>query len=365
MADEFESMLSGNADALSELVPVIREKVLTGFESLTTNRPSLDEVSFSVTDEDGLAAEFAEIDHVGLDLVFALPSGGQFSGAVFMPLADLGVMLSIETGAERMADADFARAQLEMITAASREFFDLMTMTLFIDALQGIEVVPAGSRLGDPQVTAHAVMAAGDPVVRVDVGLGLVGGHSAHLVLLVPQTFVEALGIVASTLAPAADEREPLPFGRSADTEAFEDDGPLGFDIEDLDAPETSNVSPLRGGSTFGAPAREDVDAHSVRFPPLSEVNHGLVERRALDLIMDVSMRVTVELGRSTLTVEEVLSLGPGSVVELNKLAGEPVDVLVNEQLIARGEVVVVDENFGVRVTEIVSPRRRAQAMGA
>ena len=68
--------------------------------------------------------------------------------------------------------------------------------------------------------------------------------------------------------------------------------------------------------------------------------------------------------GGTRMTVEEVLSLGPGSVVELNKLAGEPVDVLVNEQLIARGEVVVVDENFGVRVTEIVSPRRRAHAIG-
>ena len=64
-------------------------------------------------------------------------------------------------------------------------------------------------------------------------------------------------------------------------------------------------------------------------------------------------------------TGEDVLSLGPGSVVELNKLAGEAVDILVNERLIARGEVVVVDENFGVRVTEIVSPRRRAHAMGA
>ena len=62
--------------------------------------------------------------------------------------------------------------------------------------------------------------------------------------------------------------------------------------------------------------------------------------------------------------VEEILQLGPGSVVELNKLAGEPVDILVNERLIARGEVVVVDENFGVRVTEIISPRHRAHAMG-
>ena len=75
-------------------------------------------------------------------------------------------------------------------------------------------------------------------------------------------------------------------------------------------------------------------------------------------------MSVTVELGRSSLSVEEVLALGPGSVVELDKLAGEPVDVLVNGRLIARGEVVVVDENFGVRVTEIASPKKRATAMG-
>ena len=69
-------------------------------------------------------------------------------------------------------------------------------------------------------------------------------------------------------------------------------------------------------------------------------------------------MNVTVELGRTELTVAEVLGLGPGSVVELDRLAGEPVDILVNDRLIARGEVVVVDENFGVRVVEVI---RRGQ----
>ncbi len=105
-----------------------------------------------------------------------------------------------------------------------------------------------------------------------------------------------------------------------------------------------------------------DVPVHPVRFPPLGAPESSGAAPQSIDMIMDVSMRVTVELGRSTMMVEEVLALGPGSVVELNKLAGEPVDILVNERLIARGEVVVVDENFGVRVTEIVSPGRRAQA---
>jgi flagellar motor switch protein FliN/FliY len=78
-----------------------------------------------------------------------------------------------------------------------------------------------------------------------------------------------------------------------------------------------------------------------------------------IDLILDVQLRVTVELGRKLMSVRDILALGPGSVVELDKVAGEPVDVLVNDRLIATGEVVVADENFGVRITDIVNPAKR------
>lgn len=78
-----------------------------------------------------------------------------------------------------------------------------------------------------------------------------------------------------------------------------------------------------------------------------------------LGLLMDVSMNLTVELGKTKKQVREILQLGEGSIIELDKLAGEPVDVMVNHRLIAKGEVVVIDENFGVRITEIVSPVER------
>ncbi|MGH7739222.1 MAG: flagellar motor switch protein FliN [bacterium] len=80
-------------------------------------------------------------------------------------------------------------------------------------------------------------------------------------------------------------------------------------------------------------------------------------------LLMDVPLRMTVELGRTTKLVKEILALAPGSVVELDKLAGEAVDILVNEKLIAKGEVVVIDENFGVRITEIINPEERLSAV--
>jgi flagellar motor switch protein FliN/FliY len=93
----------------------------------------------------------------------------------------------------------------------------------------------------------------------------------------------------------------------------------------------------------------------TARFAPLEPGGVG-VAQNTMDLLLDVHLELSVELGRATTSVRDVLQLGPGSVVELNKLGGEPVDVLVNGRPIARGEVVVVDENFGVRVTEIVSP---------
>ncbi len=82
-----------------------------------------------------------------------------------------------------------------------------------------------------------------------------------------------------------------------------------------------------------------------------------------IGLLLDVPLKLTVELGRTTKLVKEILALAPGSVVELDKLAGEAVDILVNEKLIAKGEVVVIDENFGVRITEIINPEERLNAV--
>lgn len=82
-------------------------------------------------------------------------------------------------------------------------------------------------------------------------------------------------------------------------------------------------------------------------------------EQRNLDMLLDIPLRVTVELGRTKRTVKDILGLTSGSIVELDKLAGEPVDILVNEKLIAKGEVVVIDENFGVRITDIMNQSER------
>ena len=83
-----------------------------------------------------------------------------------------------------------------------------------------------------------------------------------------------------------------------------------------------------------------------------------------LNFILDIPLEVTVELGRSRMIINDLLQLGQGSVIELTKLAGEPLEILVNQKLIARGEVVVVNEKFGVRLTDIISPIERVEQLG-
>jgi flagellar motor switch protein FliN len=80
---------------------------------------------------------------------------------------------------------------------------------------------------------------------------------------------------------------------------------------------------------------------------------------RRLELLLDVPLDVSVELGRARVSIHDLLALGPGSVIELDKIAGEPLDILVNDRLVARGEAVVVNDKFGVRITDIVSPAER------
>jgi len=101
-----------------------------------------------------------------------------------------------------------------------------------------------------------------------------------------------------------------------------------------------------------------NVGVQPVQFAPLSQGPQPEVTGN-IGLLMDVSMQLTVELGRTKMLIKDILGMGEGTIVELDKLAGEPVDLLVNGKLIAKGEVVVIDENFGVRVTDIISPMER------
>ena len=108
-------------------------------------------------------------------------------------------------------------------------------------------------------------------------------------------------------------------------------------------------------------PGLEGHNVQPVHFGQLDE--GGQRQEGSIDLLLDVKLPISVELGRTEMLVKEILECGPGTVIELNKLAGEPVDIFINGRMIAKGEVVVVEEHFGVRVTNLLSPRDRVRSL--
>jgi len=112
---------------------------------------------------------------------------------------------------------------------------------------------------------------------------------------------------------------------------------------------------------TLGGGVNRNVSVNPVQFANFQGGGYTQADETNLNLLLDIPLKVTVELGRTKKQIKDILELSQGSIIELDKLAGEPVDILVNNKLIAKGEVVVIDENFGVRVTDIVSQWDRVQ----
>ena len=150
--------------------------------------------------------------------------------------------------------------------------------------------------------------------------------------------------------------------------QALADEPPAGSTVASAEPPAPAaapRAKPAAASRAKPAPtaAPAPPQVNPAQFAPLGD-EEQVGDTAKLDLLLDVVLQVSVELGRTRLTIGDILALRAGSVIELDKLAGEPVDILVNGTRIARGEVVVVDEKFGVRVLEVVSRAKRLASMG-
>ncbi len=183
----------------------------------------------------------------------------------------------------------------------------------------------------------------------------------------------------------------PVPYAKEMVETLMKNMGTAEKPVAEYSAPEPLGVNETHGGETkmettesviiaespkydAGRPSKPDhsslvrekpngirnghVPVRPVQFADLDETDHHQ-EVRNIDIILDVPLDISVELGRTKKSIKEILELGPGSIVQLDRLAGEPVDLLVNGKLIAKGEVVVIDESYGIRISAIISPMDR------
>ncbi|MHB9027361.1 MAG: flagellar motor switch protein FliN [Candidatus Latescibacterota bacterium] len=175
---------------------------------------------------------------------------------------------------------------------------------------------------------------------------------------------------MATTMAVdgmAGSEEEDDLEAQMAAAMALEGEGAGDDDLErPLSIPMRNGGGRRERNDFLDALAGEDSDANlpvqPLRFQQLRPTDED-IPKDDITRLLDISLNVSVELGRKQMQIKEILELGPGKIVELEKLAGEPVDLMVNGKLLARGEVVVVDENFGVRITELIDPKDRIKML--
>ena len=149
---------------------------------------------------------------------------------------------------------------------------------------------------------------------------------------------------------------EPQPTPQPAPQQTMQSQGMMGQAMQG----QPMMGQPMQGQPMMGQPMMsqpmmgQPVNVQPAQFQPFMGDLSAAFQKENIDLIMDVPLEVTVELGRTSKSIQEILDFAPGTIIELNKIAGEPIDVLVNGKYVAKGEVVVIEESFGVRVTEII-----------
>ncbi|MCA1772866.1 MAG: flagellar motor switch protein FliN [Halomonas sp.] len=156
--------------------------------------------------------------------------------------------------------------------------------------------------------------------------------------------------------ASAMSEQEQAETAASSEGADGGDEDPWAAAMAEQQAVEEE--AQAEDGPADEAPASEAKAASDDVFRPLTQEGDS-ASSRDLEMIMDIPVKLTVELGRTKLTIKQLLELAQGSVIELDGLAGEPMDILINGYLVAQGEVVVIEDKYGIRITEIITPSER------
>jgi len=274
------------------------------------------------------AADLARgLRNVYAELQFERPIDVHHSIVLFADASELAALFALEPveGEDANLNAesllglgDIASSCVD--TLASALTWLTPTPRAWLANLEPIAFDPTGS----PQWSLPPLLAKGEPLYQIAIALAADGAPVCTLQALLAESGERAmLGLDAQNVVGSAT-------GQAAHRQSA-----------------GAQASPV----TAMPPSSAQVQA--AQFSPLGP-NQTASRGNGIDLIRDVPLKITVELGRASLTVREVLALGSGSVVELDRLAGEPIDVLVNDRLIAHGEVVIVDESFGVRITDLL-----------
>ncbi|WP_128894232.1 flagellar motor switch phosphatase FliY [Longirhabdus pacifica] len=354
MVDQYLTSLE--QDALGEIGNITFGSAATALSTLMGKKVDITTPQVSIIQKTKLQQEFPK-PHVTVHVKYV--DGFVGTNLLVIQTQDAKVIANLMLGKEDVIepeDSPLDELHLSAVQEAMNQMMGSSATSMSTIFNRFVNISPPGIDILDVmKKEGVSQLPEGEVLVKISFRLKIGDVIDSSIMQLLPVDFAKEL--VQSLLGSKQDvENTETPSTESKGEKQMETNAEQTLHNQTKDSP--SYTSQQEAAAVESISNQRDVNVQPVQYTQFSQ-QPVTKQPQNLDLLMDIPLNVTVELGRTSKQIREILELNQGSIVELDKLAGEPVDILVNSKLIAKGEVVVIDENFGVRVTDIVSPMER------
>jgi flagellar motor switch protein FliN len=341
-------------DALGEIGNISFGSAATALSTLLNQKVEITTPTVSVVKRTELKDEFP-IPHVAVQVTYT--EGIEGANLLVIRKSDAQIIADLMLGGEGTNPSpDFGELQLSAVGEAMNQMMGSASTSMSTIFNKKVDISPPKIDFLDVESNTSLIP---DEEILVKVSFRLKVGEliDSNIMQLIDAEFSKDLVQKLMNPEPAA-EQAPV-----ADYKPQEEKQPVAQpSLQDHEESYVQRETRPEPSPSY-QPQMRDVSVKPASFSDFSDFGSSQTETKNLDMLLDIPLQVTVELGRTKKTIKDILEMSAGSIVELDKLAGEPVDIFVNHKMIAKGEVVVIDENFGVRVTEILSQRDRLEKL--
>lgn len=347
-------------DALGEIGNISMGTSATTLSTLLRRKVSITTPNVSVTSRQKLQSDYP-LPYVVIEVKYTQGLSG--TNILVMKEQDASIIANLMMGGDgKSGDLSMDDITLSAVGEAMNQMMGSATTSLSSMFNQRIDIAPPELTLVDLGKSPLNVSSGFDDLVQIKFKMEIEDLVNSEIMQIIPLEAVRSM--IDSLMGNTAEEATLESFTEPSEPEPVQAPSPQSvYSAPEPAAPTAPVAQPQWDQSSYSEiPSSvrkgEKFAVQPVQFAALNDSGTTAMPQN-IGLIMDVPLDVSVELGKTQKTIKEILELNQGSIIQLDKMAGEPVDLMVNGKLVAKGEVVVIDENYGIRITAIISPMDR------
>jgi len=357
--DEANQLTDIQQDTLGEIGNISFGSSATTLATLLNQKVEITTPSVSLISQENLEKEFPQ-PHVGVRVKYT--EGFKGENLFVLQTQDAFIIADLMLGGDgKSTEKEIDDIHMSAVQEAMNQMMGTAATSMSTVFEKTINISPPSTVMLDVTKESSEKYIPDDEnlVVKVSFQLKIGDLVDSEIMQLLPPSF--AMEMVDDLLNPEpAQAEEPKPEVENKQIDEKENEAvKMNQQLSERQVVQTEEHQ----SRSIGEPTQANTNIQNAQFSNFDSIELPQTEKRNLDMLLDIPLQVTVELGRTKRAVKDILELSSGSIIELDKLAGEPVDIHVNNKLIAQGEVVVIDENFGVRVTDVISQTDRLEKL--